>query len=392
MEMSHRAMWIYPWDLADEGIESVISYLVKDVGINAVALATAYHSVEHLRPRSLGGKFYRSSKASLYFEPDSSFFSETKLRPYVSPLVKGNPILHRFVEACHKYEAKAESWTVFLHNSYLATKNPDCAQRNVYGDPMPYALCPANPDVRAYAVGLSRNLAAIGIQIIELESLSYMGFGHAHYHSKFGIDFGGAQALFSFCLCQDCRKKGADSDIDIDRMESQIQKELDDIFQTGKTDTDLEQYLEKIEGLEKFIQVRQSVISSLLQEIKDAVDIELNFILMGNNITSGFAPKTINQISDKVEILAYTSSTSQMEDMIRGKYQEIGNREKLVVGYSVYGSSTPNAETLYNNVRVAIDIGVKHFAFYNYGIMPPKNLEWVKKANEIIGSKSSSLE
>ena len=75
--MSHRAMWIYPWDLADEGIESVISYLVKDVGINAVALATAYHSVEHLRPRSLGGKFYRSSQASLYFEPDSSFF----LRP-----------------------------------------------------------------------------------------------------------------------------------------------------------------------------------------------------------------------------------------------------------------------------------------------------------------------
>ena len=81
-----------------------------------------------------------------------------------------------------------------------------------------------------------------------------------------------------------------------------------------------------------------------------------------------------------------------MEDMIHGKYQEIGSREKLVVGYSVYGSSTPNAETLYNNVRVAVDIGVRHFAFYNYGIMPPKNLDWVKKANEIIGSKSSSLE
>ncbi|HHZ89445.1 TPA: hypothetical protein EYN98_18475 [Candidatus Poribacteria bacterium] len=386
--MSHKAMWIYPWDLADEGIESVISYLVEDVGINAVALATAYHSVEHLRPRSHGSKFYRSSQASLYFEPDSVFFSETKLRPYVSPLVKGNPVLPRFVEACCKHGVKAESWTVFLHNSYLATKNPDCAQRNVYDDSMPYALCPANPDVRTYAVGLSRNLAAIGIQIIELESLSYMSFGHTHYHSKSGVDFGGAQALFGLCLCQDCRKRGGNADIDVDRMTSQIRNELDDVFQKGKTDNDFEHYLEKIEGLEKFIQVRQSVISSLLQEIKDAVDIELNFILMGDNITSGFAPKTISQISDKVEILAYTPSADQMKDMIYKKYQEIDSREKLVVGYSVYGSSTPNAETLYNNVQTAMDTGVTHFAFYNYGIMPSQNLGWVKRANEIIDSKS----
>ncbi|MBB14067.1 hypothetical protein CMK22_02290 [Candidatus Poribacteria bacterium] len=387
--MSHRAIWIYPWDLADEGVESVISYLVKDIGINAIALATAYHSVEHLRPRSTSGKFYRSSQASLYFEPDLSFFSGTKLRPYVNPFIKGNPILQRFVEACHKYEAKPESWTVFLHNSYLATKNPDCAQRNVYGDIIPYALCPANPDVRAYAIGLSRNLAAIGIQIIELESLNYMGFGHSHYHSKFGIDFGDAQSLFSFCLCQNCRKKGEDSNIDVDRMASQIQDELDDIFQTGKTSNNLEQYLEKIEGLEKFIQVRQNVVSSLLQEIRDAVDTELNFILMGDRVTSGLAPETISQISDKVEILAYTSSASQMVDMIHGKYQEISSQEKLVVGYSVYGSSTPNAETLHNNVQAAIDIGVRHFSFYNYGIMPPQNLDWVKKANEIINAEPS---
>jgi hypothetical protein len=283
---------------------------------------------------------------------------------------------------------KAESWTVFLHNSYLATKNPDCAQRNVYDDSMPYALCPANPDVRTYAVGLSRNLAAIGIQIIELESLSYMSFGHTHYHSKSGVDFGGAQALFGLCLCQDCRKRGGNADIDVDRMTSQIRNELDDVFQKGKTDNDFEHYLEKIEGLEKFIQVRQSVISSLLQEIKDAVDIELNFILMGDNITSGFAPKTISQISDKVEILAYTPSADQMKDMIYKKYQEIDSREKLVVGYSVYGSSTPNAETLYNNVQTAMDTGVTHFAFYNYGIMPSQNLGWVKRANEIIDSKS----
>ena len=77
-----------------------------------------------------------------------------------------------------------------------------------------------------------------------------------------------------------------------------------------------------------------------------------------------------------------------MKDMIYKKYQEIDSREKLVVGYSVYGSSTPNAETLYNNVQTAMDTGVTHFAFYNYGIMPSQNLGWVKRANEIIDSKS----
>jgi len=52
--MSYATMWTYPWDLLDDGVEDVVGRLREQVGLDALSLATSYHSVEHLRPHTRG--------------------------------------------------------------------------------------------------------------------------------------------------------------------------------------------------------------------------------------------------------------------------------------------------------------------------------------------------
>ena len=73
--------------------------------------------------------------------------------------------------------------------------------------------------------------------------------------------------------------------------------------------------------------------------------------------------------------------------MVEPPAQDRGGVADLVVGYSVYCGMTPDEGTLLQNVRAALGCGVQHFSFYNYGIMPPEHLTWVKSATEAIDSR-----
>ena len=258
----------------------------------------------------------------------------------------------------------------------MGTSYPDCAQQNVYGDYYNYGLCPANPQVRAYAIALSQELENRGIEIIEIESLSYMGFGHSHYHSKFGIDFGSAKALIDLCFCSSCRQSGEELNIDINSLADQVKSALDTVFSQGKTNLSWQDYLDKIPALTNYIHMQEQVVESLLGAIRKAVGCELDFIMMGNGLNTG----RIANICDKVEVLAYTADPEQVKSIVQSTVQRIDSVDQLLTGYSVYGGTTPDVETLKQTVCTAVEAGVKHVSFYNYGIMPPDRLDWVRQA------------
>ena len=46
-----RATYLYPWDLEDEGAETVLPRL-RDVGIDAVSLTVSYHASKFVRPHA----------------------------------------------------------------------------------------------------------------------------------------------------------------------------------------------------------------------------------------------------------------------------------------------------------------------------------------------------
>src|ERR671930_399496 len=113
------SIFVFATDLADEGLETVLDNVQERAGIGGITLAASYHE-----------------------------------------------------------GLDVNAWTIFLHNGALAEAHPDCAPENAFGDRYVTDLCPAHPDVRAFAVALAGDVARQGVSTICAESVHFHGFDH----------------------------------------------------------------------------------------------------------------------------------------------------------------------------------------------------------------------
>src|SRR5207253_3034253 len=96
---------------------------------------------------------------AVYFRPDTEILRPLRIRPFVSQLcAEQDPLAAVCAEAARR-GLRVHAWTVLHHNSRLGAAYPDCTLVNAFGDPYPFGLCPAHPDVRAYTIALVTALA-----------------------------------------------------------------------------------------------------------------------------------------------------------------------------------------------------------------------------------------
>ena len=107
------------------------------------------------------------------------------------------------------------AWTVFLHNGALAAAHPDCAPENAYGDRYVTDLCPANPDVRAFARALAADVAGLGVATICAESLHYHPLEHGYAHERYFVPLGPrSRFLLGLCFCPHCLEAARSDGVD----------------------------------------------------------------------------------------------------------------------------------------------------------------------------------
>jgi len=112
----YATLWAYLWDLVDDGLDDAVAR-VRDAGLNAVSVATAYHTFQQLRPQRPGRKLLTADRASLYFEPEAALYADTALQPHVAELARRDNPLERLSRACGNAGLDLISWTVCLHNT-----------------------------------------------------------------------------------------------------------------------------------------------------------------------------------------------------------------------------------------------------------------------------------
>lgn len=383
MSSLYTTMWTYPWDLNDEGYDTVLGTLKNDVGLNAINLASAYHTFDMLRPHLSQNNHLQISQAATYFQPQLDLYKDTCIKPPTSSWMGNDNWWGKATEAAEHMDLNINSWTVFFHNSNLAQQHPTCAIERCTGDISTSSLCPANPNVRQYAIALSQDLVKnYGIKLLECESLDYAGWGHSHHHLKHGVPFGsGGHYLYSLCFCSSCQNKAMEANIDITRLREQVTQKIHTLFTTGQTiNASPEELVQEIPDLTAFNQMRENVVTSLVYDIKNTIQIPLSFILMGNPTISGANAKAISEIADSVEILSYTSDPQRTHQAISQRLPFLKSPDQLLVGLQAYPPASPHAETLCQNLDTAQKLGINKFAFYNYGIMPLPYLDWVKQA------------
>src|SRR3712207_3336646 len=79
-----RALWIYPWDILDAGIEETVRRAKHEWGLTALSLTSSYHSAKFLLPRRSHRRVFLSGGSAVYFRPDEGAYRDGPLRPVVT--------------------------------------------------------------------------------------------------------------------------------------------------------------------------------------------------------------------------------------------------------------------------------------------------------------------
>ena len=380
----YNTIWTYLWDLCDDGIAESVRYLRNEIGLDAISVATAYHTFQQVRPHRQGRKLLTGDSAAVYFLPDGSLYGDTAIKPYVAPLARDSNPLQELAETCAGQGLDLISWTVCLHTSRLARTYPQYAQRTAYGDNLGWILCPGEDEVRAYVSALCTDLVAnYGVRRVELETCNFGGYGHSHYHTKDGVPLGTVgNYLYSLCFSPGCVARAKQRGIDAKGLKSWVKRQLDQVFTSGNAlEGEIPSFVESHPELAAFQEMREDLVTSLIGRIKeDSGAPEVSFLLMGDRWLAGIRPEKIAGQCDLLGALVYTPSPEVLEERVKGALEQSRIEPgRLVVGLQAYPPCAGDAETLAAVFARARECGGEQFSFYNYGIMPRPNLDWIRR-------------
>jgi len=291
-----------------------------------------------------------------------------------------------FEEAAKRTEGQLRlvSWTIGTHNTTLGLAHPDCTVQNVYGDRLPHALCPCQPDVREYLKALCRDLATqYPLWGIQLEVFCWMGLAHGHHHER---DLTGLspleQELMGLCFCTACRKEAAGADVDVEQVKALVKNILDAAFREApQRPKDHPQTMAQLEDrsleLRKFRRWRQVCLASLIAGIK-------NSSLRGSAcrllLQTEFDPALADS-ADGFGCAAYQQSPSETLRICDRASLDLPEQwNGLLQCFVQLGMGVPQSEQqLYDIIAAVRDGGCNGINFYNRSEAPPKMLAWLAK-------------
>jgi hypothetical protein len=385
LRMPTTSLYAYAWDLAGAGGDRAVAE-ARAHGIGGITLATAYHAGKFIRPWAEDGKVVFPEDGTIYFHPRASY---GRIKPQVAQIVQQEDVLAKLAA---RGDLAVYGWTVLLHNTRLGYAHPDLTVRTAWGDPLYYSLCPAQPAVREYAVKLSADLAAsYPLAGVILETPGYLPFVHG-YHHEFAQLPGNTwlNTLLGLCFCEACRAGAKGAGIAVEALRQRIAAMLHDYLSGPATAADdmaanwLLADLALYGDLAAFLRWRCDVVANLVAEIKAALPkgARLGVIPSVQRPTAaawseGSDLSRLARACDWLEICAYEPSPDRALADIRDCRRRAGPavelRAILRPGHPDIGSLGQLQETL----GALASQGVSHFSFYNFGMLAPRNLQWL---------------
>ncbi|MEU6170810.1 hypothetical protein ABZ832_02685 [Streptantibioticus parmotrematis] len=222
--------FLYPWDVVGD---PDAPRRLADLGIGRVTLASAYHSTRALTPRHPHRRMVTAAHSAVLYPPSPEHWRDAPLRPRAQRWLECADPWGEAAAMLADAGIEASTWVVLTHNSLLGGEHPRAAVRNAYGDPYPWALCVARPEVLRYAVALAAEAGARpGARGAELEACGWFGVEHAHAHDKTaGVPLGGAaRYLMSLCFCGSCRHGYAELGADPDELRDAVRAALGPVW------------------------------------------------------------------------------------------------------------------------------------------------------------------
>ena len=376
-------MWTYLWDLADEGYGIVLGRL-KEIGMNSVSLATAYHAGKFLEPHNPKRRVVFTEDGTVYFSPNRKRYG--LIQPRVNSLVREGHGLQRTKKEAEKLGLKTRSWVVCCHNTPLGMQFPQIACEDAFGDKLFHNLCPSNDEVRKYLRALVADIASHGVDSIELEALQFQGYTHGFHHEREGIELNQASRfLLGLCFCPACTRRAKSAGIEIVALRAFTRQALESVFSDPVRWT--EQYPDVAhlpqDLVEPFLEWRKTVVVSLLESLADSAgSVTLRQLMHVDPLARKLVsvdPVAASKITGGLLALAYVRDGESLRQPL-GALQNLLGKAEIRAGLQVGLPESGGRKEFQERMSVLRDMGIEHFNFYNYGFIPYQNMQWVKES------------
>jgi hypothetical protein len=335
----------YPWDvLGDPG------FLAR--APRRVTLAATYHSTRAATPLHPAHRIVDARWAALYRPVRPSAWTGQDLRPLEPTWVRsasGDP----FGEAATLLKRaghEVTAWIVLTHNTRLGTRRPDVAVVNCFGEPYPYALCPAHAEVRDHAATLAAEAVHdLDLDGVSLEACGQLGVTHLGHHEKTDGAWSPETArLLSICCCTACRGAWVRDGLDPAEVVAALR---------AGTPSD--------EMLAALLAVRHRHTDLLRAQVLDGISLPVTLHAHPDPWATGPSPGLTRSAASDVDALLVPCWPLGSEDLVR---QAASHGRPIDAYVTVLHPMDPAA--LAPHVRALRAAGADRFSLYHLGLAP----------------------
>lgn len=384
-----RALFAYAWDVLEAGTDAIGREFAA-LGLDTVTLAGAYHAGKFIRPHGRDGKVYFPEDGTIYFHADPSRYGNIK--PEANSLLEA---ADPFEALCRNGALTVNAWLVLMHNTLLGQRHPECTVQNAFGDRYVYSLCPAAPDVRAYALALCGDITErYPVTGISLESPGFLPYAHG-YHHEFALIRQNVwlDNLLGLCFCRHCVDGASQAGVDMPALQARVQTQIESYL---ASDCDFEDdmataiWQADLAGdvdLHGLMQWRCEVVTSLIAEIREAVRSDASIAVIPSVARpsagcwyEGSALGDLGRAAGMLEVCFYESGPARIRDDLWDVRRRIDPGTKLKGVLRPGHPDLNSAGEVAAAVRLLAEAGLDGISFYNYGHLRPASLRWMADA------------
>ncbi len=395
--------FVFATDLLGEGYDQVLDNLQARGGLGGVSLAATYHDARDVFPHNPKYHVHRHEGDVAWFAPQLQRY-ESGLAPRMAAAAQGADVLQALCDRAGPRGMPVDAWTIFLHNSQLATEHPDCATRNVYGDPYLTDLCPANPRVRAYCRELAADIARYPVRRLMAESLHYRPLEHGEHHERYLIDLPAqARTLLGLCFCDHCQAVARQGGVAIGRLAAAVRAALEPVWlgqlPHGHGGPLLDE--DARAELAAYVEVRAGVVTELVGEVHQAMagsGVALSFIdhagamshvMLGTSADDevtessrklGIDLRAVAAACDEIAVLGYVDTPQRLQALLASYAQALGAGSTFSVALRPLVPDCRVEANLASKVAAVLESPATAVAFYHYAMMPLNRLDWIRRA------------
>jgi hypothetical protein len=401
------SIWLHPWDLEGWAPEAFVERL-RGFGLTSCSLALAYHATRMVLPTHRTRRVMSTDASTTYVDvPALSGASGEKgarfekpergAGPFRPAMGEQQPLVAPFLDACQRVGFGVRGWVVLCHQDGAGRAVPELCMTNVYGERFDYALCPSQSAVRDWCGTLCATAAALpGIESLDIEAASFMGFDHQSAHDKRGVPLPAAvQWLLSLCVCTGCRA----------RMEATAPGLADAV--AGRARAAIDAYLARWDGtaataaavsveealtlwlgadvLDRLIALRQDVLRALLASVRARTGSTPLWIRLAGSplFTGGKTALPLDALAGPADGAVMTWLGAPVDTITR-ELQALPPVERRAVpirgGFTLHAPDCGSERDVIARVSALRDARTSGVTAYCYGLATDAHLKWLRAA------------